>query len=80
MESRNEGEEGKDVGRGGTEGSLESKHFHFMLLKHEGDRWELSVKYRKLSCVLCDDLEGWDGGGGGREAHEGWDICIHIAD
>ena len=39
MESRNKGEEGKDVGRGGTEGSLESKHFHFMLLKHEGDRW-----------------------------------------
>ena len=33
---------------------------------------------RKLSSVLCDDLEGWDGGG--REAQEGGDICIHIAD
>ena len=28
--------------------------------------------------MLCDDLDGWDGGG--REAQEGGDICIHIAD
>ena len=28
--------------------------------------------------MLCDDLEGWDGGGG-REAQEEGDICIHIA-
>ena len=27
--------------------------------------------------MLCDDLEGWDGGG--REAQEGGDICIRIA-
>ena len=31
--------------------------------------------------MLCDDLEGWEGGGGiGREAPEGGDICIHTAD
>ena len=29
--------------------------------------------------MLCDDLEGWDGGRG-REAQEGGDICIHLAD
>ena len=28
-----------------------------------------------FSLVLCDNLDGW----GGREAHEGGDICIHIA-
>ena len=28
--------------------------------------------------VLCDNLEGWDGVGGGKEAQEGRDICIHI--
>ena len=28
---------------------------------------------------LCGALEGWDGGRGGREAHQGGDICIHIA-
>ena len=27
-----------------------------------------------------DDLEGWNGGVGGREAQEGRDICIHMAD
>ena len=26
------------------------------------------------------DLDGWDGGGGGREVQEGGGICIHIAD
>lgn len=30
--------------------------------------------------MLCRDLEGWDGGEGGREAQEGRDVCIHIAD
>ena len=29
--------------------------------------------------MLCDDLDGWDGGGG-REVQEGEDIGIHIAD
>ena len=29
--------------------------------------------------VLCDALDGWDGGGG-REVQEGGDIYIHIAD
>ena len=31
--------------------------------------------------LLCDDLEGWNGGdSGGREAQEGVDVCMHIAD
>ena len=29
--------------------------------------------------VLCENLEGWDGVGGGREVQEG-DICIPMAD
>ena len=36
-----------------------------------------SIASRKL--VLCNDLEWWDGGDGGREALEGGNICIHIA-
>ena len=28
--------------------------------------------------MLCDDLEGWDGGGG--EVPEGGDVCMHVAD
>ena len=29
---------------------------------------------------LCDTLEEWDGVGDGKEAHEGGDICIAMAD
>ena len=30
--------------------------------------------------MLRDDLEGWDGGGWGREAQDGGDMCVHTAD
>ena len=30
--------------------------------------------------VLCDNLEGWDGVGGGREVQEGGDMCMPMAD
>ena len=30
--------------------------------------------------VLCDNLEGWDGVGGRREAQQGADICKLMAD
>ena len=30
--------------------------------------------------MLCDDLEGWGMGGGGREIQDGGNICIYIAD
>ena len=30
--------------------------------------------------MLCDDLEGWGGVGGGGEILEGGDICIPMAD
>ena len=34
----------------------------------------------KGNLVLCDNLEGWDGVGGGREIHEGRDMYIPMAD
>ena len=30
--------------------------------------------------MLCDNLEGWDGVGSGKEVQEGGDICILMAD
>ena len=33
-----------------------------------------------LELVLCDNLAGWDGEGGGRKVQEGGDICISMAD
>ena len=29
--------------------------------------------------VLCDNLEGWDGVGGGREVQKELDVCICMA-
>ena len=34
----------------------------------------------ELKLGLWDNLEGWDGVGGRREAQEGEDICIPMAD
>ena len=42
-------------------------------------QWLRPQASRELSSVLCDDLEGWDEGGG-REEQEGGGICIHISD
>ena len=41
---------------------------------------EFSVWLRKLKQGLCINLEGWDGEGDGREAQEGGDICVPMAD
>ena len=30
--------------------------------------------------MLCNNLEGWDGAGGGREAQEGGDVYIPMTD
>ena len=30
--------------------------------------------------VLCDNLEGWNGVGGGSKVREGWDTCKPIAE
>ena len=30
--------------------------------------------------VLCENVEGWDGVGGGREVPEGGDTCIRMGD
>ena len=35
---------------------------------------------RKLKQGLCNNLEGWDGEGDGREFQKGGDICISMAD
>ena len=45
-------------------------------------QWELAVCHRELNPVLCDNLEGWDGVGGGREVQDGGDkrvCCCSVA-
>ena len=41
--------------------------------------WEAAVEQRELSSVLCDDLEGWDEGLGGRRKREGMDVHIQLS-
>ena len=43
-------------------------------------RWEFAVCLSEPKAVLCDNLKGWDGVGGGREFQEEGDICIPMAD
>ena len=37
-------------------------------------QWEFPVCLRELKQGLCDNLEGVDGEGNGREVREGWDM------
>ena len=46
--------------------------------KH-GNVYNSMLYNTELILVLCDDPEGWDGRRG-REAQEGGDICILVAD
>ena len=43
-------------------------------------QWEFAVWLRELKQELCNNLEGWDGEGGGREVQRGGDICVPMAD
>ena len=43
----------------------------------ETDReWAAAASHSELRLLLCDDLEGWDQVGGGREVQEGGNICF----
>ena len=44
----------------------------------QGENFQVLMKMNDF--LLCDNLEGWDGVGGGREVQEGGDICIPLAD
>ena len=43
-------------------------------------QWEFAVCLRELKQGLCINLEGWNEEGHGRQAQEGGDICIPMAD
>ena len=42
-------------------------------------QWELAVWLGKFKPGLFNNLESWDGKGGGREVQEGTDIYIYIS-
>ena len=43
-------------------------------------QWEYAACLRELKRGLCNNLEGWDGEGHGREVQEGGNICTPMAD
>ena len=43
-------------------------------------QWEFAVRLRELKWGLCNNLEGWEGVGGGSEVQDGGDTCIPMAD
>ena len=44
-------------------------------LTNINSQWEFAVWLRELKWGLCNNLEGWEWAGGGREIQEGGDIC-----
>ena len=44
------------------------------------NRQAIGICCRELKSGLCNNLEGWDGEGDGREVQKGGDICIPMAD
>ena len=43
-----------------------------------GSQWEFAVWLRELKLGLWDNLDRWDGVGGGREVQEGGDIYVYL--
>ena len=68
------------VGRRGWDGSREQHGNIHMTVCRIDSRWEFAVWLRELKPGLCDNLEEWDGVGGGKEIQEGGDRCIPMAD
>ena len=69
-------------GERGGEGEMygESNMETYITVCKTNRQWEFGIWLRKLKQGLCINLEGWDGEGDGREAQEGGDIHIPMAD
>ena len=65
-------------GRQGTYGKSDME-IYITICKIDG-QWEFAAWLRELRSGLYNNLEGWDGGGGGRELQEGGDIGIPMSD
>ena len=60
------------------ESSMETYILSYVKIKNS--QWEFSGRLRELKLELCDNLEGWDEVGGGRELQKGGHICIAMTD
>ena len=58
----------------------ESNMETYIMICKINSQWEFAVWLRELRQVLCDNLEGWDGEGDGREVGKGWVLGVSMAD
>ena len=56
-------------GEGGGLERVALKHTHYHIEIHS--LWDVGASHEELNAVLCDNLEGWDGGVGGSLQREG---------
>ena len=68
------------VGEGECGTNWESSLETYSVMYKIDRQWGLAVWCGKFNPGLCDNLEGWDGVGHGRETQEGRDICLPVAD
>ena len=66
-------------GVGGTNGESNNKTHTYPYVKPVA-RGNLLYDAGNSNLVLCDNLDGWDGVGAGKEIQEGGDICIPMDD
>ena len=55
-------------------------HILHMVICKIDSHWEFAVWLRELKQGHCNNLEGWNGEGSGKEIQEGGDICTPMAD
>ena len=67
-----------DTGEKGRDGEMYGENIVDITICKMDSQWEFAVWLRKLKQGLCNNLEGWDGEGDGREVQEGGDICIYL--
>ena len=69
-------------GEGGGEGEMygKSNMETYNTIQKIDSQQEFAIWLRKLKQGLCNNREGWDEEGGGREVQKGGDICILMAD
>ena len=77
--------ENRPVGVGGGEEGMdemceESNVETYITICKIDSQWQFAVWLRELKQGLCDNLEGWDGEGDGREVWKGGDRGVPMAD
>ena len=68
---------GHSGGRRGWD-ELREEHWNIYIIICKTDsQWEFAVLCTEIKSDLCDNLEGWDGVGDGREVQEGKDMYTY---